>query len=429
MKQVIIFGASGHGKVIADILEKQGTPIAGFVDDDNTKWGQEFFGYRIHGGIGYLASTLASQVDIVVAIGDNEVRRKVVLDLQTRGFRFTTAIHPSARIGKNVQIGAGTVMMAGAIVNADTHIGSHCIINTASSVGHDNIVGDFTHISSGARLGGNVSVGALSWVGIGAAVINNVTIGENTIVGAGSVVIRDAKPHSCYIGNPAKLLKRFIEEREPIAIYGAGGFGREVAWLFEDMNAVGKNYEVVCFIDDDETLLGSVLNGIPVLSLDEAAKRFPGVAVVGGIGAPKVRQNLMENAAARGFRFQTFIHPTVQMSQWVRIGSGTLICAGNILTTNITVGEHVQINLECTIGHDVIMGDYTTLAPGVHVSGYVYFGRRVYVGTGAVIINGTQENPIVIGDDVVIGAGACVIRSVSAGLTVGGVPAKPLHRV
>ena len=88
----------------------------------------------------------------------------------------------------------------------------------------------------------------------------------------------------------------------------------------------------------------------------------------------------------------------------------------------------MQINLGCTIGHDVIMGDYTTLAPGVHVSGCVHFGRRVYVGTGAVIINGTQNNPIVIGDDVVIGAGACVTKSVSAGLTVVGVPARSLNQ-
>jgi sugar O-acyltransferase (sialic acid O-acetyltransferase NeuD family) len=136
----------------------------------------------------------------------------------------------------------------------------------------------------------------------------------------------------------------------------------------------------------------------------------------------------MEKAADAGFDFATIIHPRVERSEWIEIGVGTVICAGNILTTNIVLGRHVQINLDCTVGHDVIMGDYTTLAPGVHVSGWVHFGQRVYVGTGAVIINGTQESPLLIGDDAIIGAGACVTKSVPPGLTVVGVPARPLQR-
>ena len=212
-----------------------------------------------------------------------------------------------------------------------------------------------------------------------------------------------------------------------IAVYGAGGFAREVAWLVEDCN-VDQNYAVVCFIDDDPTLHGQVLNGIPVMSLADAYTRFPQAHVVSGIGTPRKRELTMDKAAAAGFKFTTLIHPRVERSQFIEIGLGTVICAGNILTTNITLGKQVQINLDCTIGHDVIMGDYTTLAPGVHVSGWVHFGRRVYVGTGAVIINGTQENPLTIGDDTVIGAGACVTKSLPAGVTAVGVPAKPLVR-
>lgn len=214
-----------------------------------------------------------------------------------------------------------------------------------------------------------------------------------------------------------------------IAIYGGGGFAREVAWLVQACN-VGKKdlYEVVCFIDDDEALQGSILNGIPVMGLKDAHLQFPDARVVGGVGSPKTRQHLMEKATNAGFDFETVIHPQAEHSQWVEIGLGTVICAGNILTTNIVLGKHVQINLDCTVGHDVIMGDYATLAPGVHVSGCVHIGERVYVGTGAVIINGTQEQPIVIGDDAVIGAGACVTKSVPADLTVVGVPAKPLPK-
>lgn len=214
-----------------------------------------------------------------------------------------------------------------------------------------------------------------------------------------------------------------------VAIYGGGGFAREVAWLAESCNEHAIQYKVVCFADDNSASHGTKLNGIPIMGLEEARQRFPTAKIVGGVGNPLIRQQMMERAAAVGFEFETIVHPRIERSRWIQIGAGTVICAGNILTTNIDLGQHVQINLDCTIGHDVTMGDYVTLAPGVHVSGYVHFGKRVYVGTGAVIINGTQEKPITIGDDVVIGAGACVTKSVAAGLTVVGVPARAVQRM
>ena len=219
------------------------------------------------------------------------------------------------------------------------------------------------------------------------------------------------------------------DEKRKIAIYGAGGFAREVAWLVQSCHVGEDLYEVVCFIDDETTSHGKLLNAIPVMGLETARARFPDGRVVGGVGNPTLRQKLMDKAAAAGFGFETIIHPRVERSEWIEIGEGTVICAGNILTTNIRLGRHVQINLDCTVGHDSVMGDYTTLAPGVHVSGWVHMGERVYVGTGAVLINGTAENPLRIEDDVIIGAGACVINSVAQGATVVGVPAKPLARV
>jgi sugar O-acyltransferase (sialic acid O-acetyltransferase NeuD family) len=215
---------------------------------------------------------------------------------------------------------------------------------------------------------------------------------------------------------------------EQIAIYGGGGFAREVAWLIQSCNRGKKLYEVVCFIDDDVQLQGQVINRIRVISFEQAQKQFSGIGVVGAIGNSKTRQTVMEKVISAGFQTPTIIHPNVEYSEWVDIGPGAVICAGSILTTNITIGEQVQINLDCTIGHDVIMGDYTTLAPGVHVSGWVHFGKHVYVGTGAVIINGVEREPLVIEDDAVVGAGACVTKSVASGATVVGIPAKPLQR-
>ncbi|HVR33100.1 MAG TPA: acetyltransferase [Acidimicrobiia bacterium] len=210
----------------------------------------------------------------------------------------------------------------------------------------------------------------------------------------------------------------------PVAVYGAGGFAREVAWLIEAC----EEFDAVCFIDDDPATHGATMNGIRIMSLDSARATFPDASVVGAVGTPSIRERVVTKAEEAGMAAATIIHPRTELSRWVEVGEGTVICAGNILTTNIRLGRHVQINLDCTVGHDVIMDAFTTLAPGVHVSGWVHLGRRVYVGTGATFVNGTKENPLVVGDDAVIGAGACVTRSVASGSTVVGVPAKPLTR-
>ncbi len=211
--------------------------------------------------------------------------------------------------------------------------------------------------------------------------------------------------------------------KQAVIIYGAGGFAREVAWLAEE-----AGYEVLCFVDDDLKNQGKTLNGIPIASLEEAAKKAQIAKMVIAVGNPQVREHLAQKAEAMGLFFGTIIHPNVRMSKWVEIGEGTIITAGNILTTNIRIGKHVHINLDCTVGHDALLDDFTTLAPGVHVSGWVYLGKRVYIGTGAVIINGTSQQPLTIGNDVVVGAGAVVTKPVPAGLTVVGVPAKPLRK-
>jgi sugar O-acyltransferase (sialic acid O-acetyltransferase NeuD family) len=212
-----------------------------------------------------------------------------------------------------------------------------------------------------------------------------------------------------------------------VAIYGAGGFAREVAWLARVCGGGDRQVQVVCFVDDDPSRHGEVLNGIPVLGLQAARREYPTARIVSGIGNPAARERVMTAAAAVGFEFLTLVHPRTEMSEYVELGPGTVICAGCTLTTNVALGRHVQINLDCTIGHDVRMDDYATLAPGVHISGWVHIGRRAYLGTGACVINGTAKSPLVIGEDAVIAAAACVVRTVPPGITVWGVPARPLR--
>jgi sugar O-acyltransferase (sialic acid O-acetyltransferase NeuD family) len=215
-----------------------------------------------------------------------------------------------------------------------------------------------------------------------------------------------------------------------VAVYSVGGFGREVAWLIESCNVHGKRpeYNLVCFVDDDPQKQGQVVNKLPVHSLSDLRDMAPDARLVVAVGSPQTRQKISDKAKASGFDFETVVHSLTERSEHVEIGIGSVICAGCILTVNIVIDEQVHINLDCTIGHDVRIGAFTTLAPGVHVSGCVHLGKRVYIGTGATIINGTIDRPLIIEDDVVVGAGACVTKSIQAGQTVVGIPARPLSR-
>jgi sugar O-acyltransferase (sialic acid O-acetyltransferase NeuD family) len=208
-----------------------------------------------------------------------------------------------------------------------------------------------------------------------------------------------------------------------LLVYGAGGFAREVAWLAEE-----AGYKVLAFVDDDPSRWGRVLNGIPVISLEEAQAQHPGALFTVAVGNPLTRKRLVEKVQERGFGFATLVHPQVSMSRFVEVGRGSVITVGNILTVNVRLGQHVHVNLDCTIGHDAVLEDYATLAPGVHVSGWVFIKEGAYIGTGAVIINGTEDKPLEIGTYAVVGAGAVVTKDVPPGVTVVGVPAKPLSK-
>jgi acetyltransferase EpsM len=193
---MIIYGASGHGKVIADILNKKGIFDILFWDDNiNTKVN----GYCVHKPL------LTSEKDsVIVAIGDNFVRKEIV-DKNT--FNYVSAIHPNAIIAENVTIKEGTVVMAGVIINPSTIIGKHCILNSSCAIDHDCLLHDFVHVSPNATLSGSVQVGEGSWIGAGATIIHGINIGKWAVVGAGAVILKDVPDYAVIVGNPGKIIK------------------------------------------------------------------------------------------------------------------------------------------------------------------------------------------------------------------------------
>lgn len=197
-EQIILIGASGHGKVIFDIVHAQGDTVVGFLDDNavGTCCGVPILGPVCDAG-------QYPDAKFLIAIGANHVRRRIAESL---GVRWHTAIHPSAVISPSAVIGEGTVVMANAVVQAEAIVGRHCILNTRSIVEHENHIGNFAHLSPGVALGGNVHVGAGSHIGIGACVRNNISICGNCIIGAGAAVVKDLDTPGTYAGVPARRI-------------------------------------------------------------------------------------------------------------------------------------------------------------------------------------------------------------------------------
>ena len=206
---VVIIGASGHARVIADIIRCSGDIVDGFLDDRDA---EQFPGLTVLGRVND-AGRLAREnptVRFIIGIGKNETREKIVSKLHD--VHFYTAIHPSAVVANDAMIGPGSVVMANAVVNTGSKIGQHCIINTGVTVDHDCELDDFVHLSPGVHLSGTVEIGSTSWLGVGAAVINNVNICGNCTIGAGTVVIKDIETAGIYVGVPARNVDEIKEE-------------------------------------------------------------------------------------------------------------------------------------------------------------------------------------------------------------------------
>lgn len=199
---VIIYGASGHGKVVADILRACGMEIEGFVDDEPS------MSTKVLGNGKWLAEQAAMRpIAIALGVGDNFARRAITERCAASGMRLLATVHPSATIADSVKISPGVVIMPHAVVNADAKIGRGAIINTAAIVEHDCNVGNFAHLSPKAAIGGHVQVGDLSWLGIGATVIPNIKVGTCSIVGAGATVVHDVDDWVVAAGTPARILR------------------------------------------------------------------------------------------------------------------------------------------------------------------------------------------------------------------------------
>ena len=201
MNRLIIIGAGGHGKVVADNALKNGYTDICFVDDRSTG---ECMGFPIVGTSTDIQALNDGKTDFIIGIGNNAVRRKIA---EAFNVNWVTLIHPSAQIAACVSVGKGTAVMAGAVINACATVGDHCIINTRAVIEHDNVIEDYVHISPNAALGGTVRVGEQTHVGIGATVKNNIDICEKCVIGASAAVVKNITESGTYVGVPVRKIK------------------------------------------------------------------------------------------------------------------------------------------------------------------------------------------------------------------------------
>lgn len=206
-----------------------------------------------------------------------------------------------------------------------------------------------------------------------------------------------------------------------LVIIGAGGMGREAAFLAERMNEKEETWNLLGFVDENPKLKGSVLNGYRVYEKLEEIPNYDTSYVVCAIGVSKIRKKVIEKFQKKyqGLRFATLIDPSVILSKFVEIGEGSIVSIGSILTVNISIGKHVIVNTACTLGHDAKLEDFVSLYPAVNLAGNTVIKEGTEIGTGTQVIQG-----LTIGENAVIGAGAVVVREIPANSTAVGCPAK-----
>jgi sugar O-acyltransferase (sialic acid O-acetyltransferase NeuD family) len=200
--RIFLYGASGHAKVICEILEARHRAPYGLIDDNPLV--SSLLEYAVYNTLEH-ASVVAADDRFIISIGNNRIRKAVVAKLN--GVNFTNAIHPAAVISPRSSVGEGTVVMPNVSVNVQSNIGRHVILNTNCSIDHDCVVEDFVHISPNVALAGNVHVGEGTQVGIGACVKQNIRIGKWVMIGAGAVIIRDVPDYAVVVGNPGRIIK------------------------------------------------------------------------------------------------------------------------------------------------------------------------------------------------------------------------------
>jgi sugar O-acyltransferase (sialic acid O-acetyltransferase NeuD family) len=206
-KNILIYGAGGHGKLVADALLSHNQLVEAFVDDDPAAIGSRVMGIPVLSSEWLYRQPRSRDISVVLGIGNNRSRERIAEKCQAAGMQVLTVIHPSAVISRSAEIGIGCAILAGVVVNPEARIGAGVIVNSGAVVEHEVVLGDYSHVSTNVAIGGNATVGKFSMLGVGSAMRPGTHVGAGSIVGAGSVVIKDIPDEVVAVGVPARVIR------------------------------------------------------------------------------------------------------------------------------------------------------------------------------------------------------------------------------
>lgn len=404
-EKIILVGGGGHCKSCIDVIEQENRyQIAGIIDLQE-KLNETILNYQILATDDNLPEIAAKYDNFLITFGQIKTpdkRIELFNKLKKLGGKFPVITSPLAYVSKHAKVGEGTVIMHNALVNADAKIGKNCIINTKALIEHEAVIGDHCHIATNAVINGGSRVGT------------------GTFIGSNAMT-----PESINIGNERSIFLPNIETPIKIGVFGASGFSREVVDILL-FNYVDKLVYIDVVFDEN------MYFGLPIVSeelIPQLVKE--GYSFVIGIGDNNIRKKIYQRYEQ--LYFPNIIHPTASLGykqlENLKTKKGNIITAGTRFTNNIEIGDFGIYNLNCTIGHDCIIKDFVSIAPGANISGNVMIEEGVYIGTNATVLQGKSiAKKIIIGKFSTVGAGAVAIQDVTENAIVVGIPAKQIGK-